>query len=350
MKNTSFGLDIGGSTMKAVWLTPQGRGGFLLNAATTFPTPPKGMLSSSPLDEQEMAQAIRNLVSEARISTKYVNIALPENQVYTRVLEMPPLSDKELSSAIFWEAEQYIPVPLTTIVLDWTVLRRPFQGELETKMKVLLVGAPTNVVDRYKKIIEMAGLIVNGIETEILSVVRAVANPTMNTGAVYPNSLIIHIGAIGTLLAIIREGIIVFTYFVPIGGVAITRAISSDFGFTTTQAEEYKRVYGYSSKTLEGKIGKATEPILMSILGEVRKALTFYNEKYKEDSPITQIVLSGGTAKLPGIGIFFAQQAGIEAVTANPWKILVSQQVPKEVLESAPDYTIAIGLAMKNNG
>ena len=97
-----------------------------------------------------------------------------------------------------------------------------------------------------------------------------------------------------------------------------------------------------------GKIGKATEPILNSILGEIKKSIAFYSQKYKDDSPIRQIILSGGTAKLPGIEIFFVNNSGIETAIANPWKVLASQQMPKEILDNASDYTIAVGLAMRD--
>ncbi len=66
-----------------------------------------------------MAATIRKLVEQTRIDSKNVNIALPESQVYTKVIDMPVLSDRELSSAIVWEAEQYIPVPLANVTLDW---------------------------------------------------------------------------------------------------------------------------------------------------------------------------------------------------------------------------------------
>lgn len=347
MADKPFGLDIGATTIKAVWLTEQ-KEGFLLKASTVVQAPPKGLVSESPLDQEEMVRAIKNMVNEAKIMIPNVNIALPENQVYTKVLDMPVLSEKELASAIYWEAEQHIPVPLTNITLDWRILKQPKQGETtDQKMQVLLVGAPTMLVDKYQKIIQMAGLKINTMETEILSVVRAIVRPGKAKTDLFPNSLIIHIGAVSTLIAIVREETIVFTYFVAIGGMAINRAIATDFGFTDQQAEEYKKAYGYSSKVLGGKIGKTTEPILNSILTEVKKAITFYNEKYR-DSSIKQIVLSGGTAKMQGIDLFFAQSSGVETVTANPWKILSSQEVPKEILDNAPDYTIAVGLAMRD--
>ncbi|HEX7041716.1 MAG TPA: type IV pilus assembly protein PilM [Patescibacteria group bacterium] len=340
MKQKAFGLDIGTSSIKAVWLSRESKG-FLLQSAQMLPAPLKGMVSESPLDQEEMAKSIRAITTESKISTRYVNIALPENQVYTRVVEMPPLSDKELSSAIYWEAEQYIPVPLDTITLDYKVLKRPEGNGLE-KMQVLLVGAPTAIIDKYEHVLNLAGLSINVVETELLSMVRSLVVEDK-----FPASLIVSIGAVSTSLAIIHDNMLVFTYSLPTGGVALSRAIASDFGFAIQQAEEYKKVYGLVDKTIGGKIGKVTEPILFSILTEMKKALVFYGSKYPND-PIKQIILSGGSAKLPGLATYFTSNTGVETATANPWKILAAQEVPKDIIENAAEYTIAVGLAMRD--
>lgn len=342
MNKKAFGLDIGATSIKLVWLDGK-KGAFILKAALISPAPAHGMMSESALDTEEMAQALAKSVKDAGVDTKLVNVALPENQVYTKVLEMPVISDRELASAIYWEAEQYIPVPLQNITLVWNVLKRPNTATDGDKMQVLMVGAPTLLVNKYQKILQMAGFSVNSMETEILATLRSLV-----LDETFPTSLIVNIGAISTSFAIVRNGVMVFTYSMSIGGAAINRAIATDFGLTPQQAEEYKRVYGISQKSLGGKIGRATEPILNSILSEIKKSIAFYSQKYKDDSPIRQIILSGGTAKLPGIEIFFANNSGIETAIANPWKVLASQQMPKEILDNASDYTIAVGLAMKD--
>lgn len=342
MNKKSFGLDIGATSLKIVSLEGQ-KDAFVLKSALIASTPPKGILSESPLDEEEMAKAIEKAASDSGVDTKSVNIALAENQVYTKVLEMPVLTDKELSSAIYWEAEQYIPVPLNNITLVWNILKKPSGQDPNEKMQVLMVGAPTALINKYQKIVQMAGLTVNGMETEIISTVRSLV-PNEN----FPATIIVNIGAVNTSFAIVRKGLMVFTYSMSIGGAAINRAIATDFGLTPQQAEEYKKVYGVSGKTLGGKIGQATQPILNSILTEVKKSIAYYSQKYKDEEPIRQIILSGGTAKLPGIDTFFVSNAGIETAIANPWKVLASQQIPKEVLDNASDYTIAVGLAMRD--
>jgi len=166
-------------------------------------------------------------------------------------------------------------------------------------------------------------------------------------GTNLPTSLILHIGALSTCLAIVQKGVMVFNYTIPLGGIAMTRGIAADFGFSPTQAEEYKRVYGLSDKNLGGKVGKAIQPILTEITSEVRKAMSFYSEKYKDESPISQILLSGGGATLPGIDLYFAQNISVETVIANPWRLLNIQKVPAEIQPHGAEYTVAVGLALK---
>lgn len=342
MNKKAFGLDIGATTIKIASVDKQNNG-YLLKSALIAPAPPRGIMSESPLDEEEMARTIKKAVEEAGIEEKNVNVALAENQVYTKVLEMPLLSDRELASAIYWEAERNIPVPLSSVTLAWSILKKPESASVNEKMDVLMVGAPTILISKYQKILSMAELNINAMETEILSTIRSLA-----IGESFPSTLIISIGAITTSIAIVKDGAMIFSYTMAVGGVAINRAIATDLALTPEQAEEYKKAYGINDQTLGGKIGKASEPILSSILTEVKKAIAFYNQKFSGLDTIRQILLSGGTAKLPGIDLYFAQNSGIETAIANPWKVLSPQSVPKEVLDNASDYAIAVGLAMKD--
>ncbi|CAN5157396.1 type IV pilus assembly protein PilM [soil metagenome] len=329
--------------VKAVWLsgTP---GAYVLKSCISVPTPPKGMQSESPFDQEELAQVIRKIISDAKIGPKKVHIALPDAQVFTKVIDMPPLSEKELTSAITWEAEQYVPASLAEMTLSWTVLRQNAAQDAEKTMQVLLVAAPTALISRYQNIIKMAGLTAVSIETEIISTIRSVV-----LSAKAPTTLIVSVGSTNSTIAIVQDGILVFTYTVPLGGMGINRAIAVDFGFSLAQAEEYKKVYGISDKNLGAKIGHAIEPILISLLGEVKKALAFYNERYKTTSPIRQIVLSGGTANLPGMDLYFAHNLGIETLVANPWNSLGMQNIPQALQDTAAQFPVAVGLALKDN-
>ncbi len=342
MKSDAFGLDIGSSKIKAVWLHSE-KDVLSYGSATVAATPTPGIQSESPFDHQELAQAINKLVSDAKITTNKVVIALPENHIFTKVIEMPMLSDKELSSAIYWGAEEHIPAPMDTMSLGWSIIKKPHAGGTNQKMQVLLVAAPIQLIKRYQTILELSGLSVVAVESEMLAIIRGTfrsPNP--------PTSIIMGIGSLNTSLAIIQGGVMVFNYSIPLGGVAMTRAIASDFGLNISQAEEYKKTYGLSDKNLGGKVGAALNPIFTNISIELKKAIEFYNEKYKNESPITQIMLTGASANLPGIDLFFVKNIGIETVIINPWKMLNISGVPPQLQQMGPEFTVACGLALKD--
>ncbi len=339
--NKSIGLDIGLNEIKAMSLSRQ-NDNYILDSFSVMPSPSKGMLSESPADEEKMATAISKTIDGLKASTKNVNISLSDTQAYTKVIEMPVLSDKELSQAIYWEAERYIPVALSTITLVFNVLKRPLNSSAGEKMQILMVGAPTTIINKYQRILKMTKYVLSSVETETLAIVRALITPNL------PLVIIVNIGEIGTSLMIVRDGILVFTYSMQVGGDAISRAIETDFGLTPDQVEEYKRTYGFSKKGEGQKVGRSTGPILTSILLEIKKTLAFYSQKYKDDSRIQQILLSGNTARLPGIDLFFAESLGIETVVVNPLEMLSNKPLPAEILNSPSDFTVALGLAMKD--
>lgn len=339
----AFGLDIGTTTIKAVWLEKT-KSGYKLKSYLSVPTPAKGMASISPVDEDLMSQTMSKNISDAKFATKLVNLSLPDNQVYTKVIETPSLSDKELESSINWIAEQYIPVQLSTVMLDWQVLERDIKTQNGLKMQVLLAGAPISLLNKYKKVVEFGGFTISTVETEMLATIRAVSENVQT-----PVSLIISIGNLSSTIAIVSQSVLSFIYTIPLGSSAIDRAIASNFGLSLQQADEYKKAYGIRDQAVGGKIRTAIDPILTSLLEEVKKGIAFYHEKSQTNGVISQVVLSGGTAKMPGIDIYFVNSLGVETVVANPWKSLNVEGVPEEIIDEGPEFTIAIGLAMKTD-
>src|SRR5438094_5843692 len=105
---------------------------------------------------------------------------------------------------MYLEAEQDIPAPLDTLTMDWSILRRPSEPLSEQKMQVLLVAAPLQLIKRYQTILELAGLTIASVETDVLSTIRGVQ---LNEKS--PTSILLNVGAMNTLLSIIQNGIIV---------------------------------------------------------------------------------------------------------------------------------------------
>lgn len=338
--NTIAGLDIGSHSIKLIELAREGNQ-VAITAAGSVPTPQKTTASNSQGDLEATAVSVKQLIKDTGTKTRNINIALPESKVFTRVIEVPQLSARELSSAIKWEAEQYIPLPLDQVNVDFTVLRDSNKTG-NNKMEVLLVAAPKALIDKYLSIMEMAELTVVGAETEIIATSRAVGRSIPNVKTV----MVVSMGAQTTDIAILQSGTLMFTRSVSAGGDALTRAIAQSLDFNLTQAEEYKRAYGLQKDKLEGKITTATKPIMDTIVNEIKRAFAFYEEKYKQEH-VDTILLSGGTSRLPGMIIYLTDALGLEVQLVNPW-IGIAKDARFNVLNSeGPNFCVAVGLALR---
>lgn len=338
-----FGLDIGSTSLKVVQLQSFGKG-LSLAAIGTCPAPLRGLTSESQADQEALVGTIKKLVNEVKISTKRVNAALPESQIYTQVREMAPLSDNELASAIPWEAEQSIPLPLADVSLSFQVLERPPKETPMAKMSVLLVAAPKTLISKYLQITEMAGLELASLETEVTAINRAL---TRVKSAIALPTLIINLGALTTDITVLRGGVINFTRSISTGGKALARAVASSFGLEERVAEEYKVTYGLREGELEGKILEAIKPIFDVVVEEIRRAIAFYSERHP-DNPLKRAIVVGGTAKLPGLILYLAQSLGLEVQVGDPWQgIEVGDKFSSQLSTDGAIFTTAVGLALK---
>lgn len=343
MNKFLLGLDIGMHTIKAVQMFRENNLNKLL-AAGYIPTPSKiTNLSNSKNtnDDQLMAESINRLVHDMKVSTADVSISLPSANVITRVIELPLMSESELSSGIQWEAEQYIPMPLTKVKIDYGVISR---DEETNKMKILLIAAPTDLIEKYMKIVTLSGLNPIAIETEILAATRSITTsfPSLT------QALVVSFGATTTEIALMHEQVLVYTKSVPIGGKTLTRAIAEELGFELSQAEEYKKTYGLEEDKLEGKIAKSITPYFTTIYNEIEKNIAYFKEQYPADE-ITNLTVCGGGAKLPGLILTLTKNLGLDSQISNPFiNLSVDPNILPSLSLDAPIYTQAVGLALKD--
>jgi len=333
------GIDIGSKTIKIVELEKSGNT-FSLRASGIVGY--NGVTADKLTDDKDIAtlsQIIKKLHAEARVSSKNVAISIPEPLVFTRTIKFPLLTDSEIASAVRWEAEQYIPIPVSEAVIQHTILSRNEKSS-PPEVLVLLVAAPKTVVEKYTKVIQIAGLNTIAVETELIAVTRALAPPDKTV-------LLIDLGASSTNIAISNMGLLSFSRSIPIAGEAFTRAITQGLGVTLEQAEEYKKVYGLTSSQLEGKIKGALDPVLRLVVDEIKKAISYYLTEEKGETPAS-LIITGGTSGMPEIISVFSDLLGLEVSVGNPFaKIKMDPETLKKIAPYSPLYGVAVGLAMR---
>lgn len=340
-----LGLDIGFYSIKLVALTREGQR-FKLVSLGSINSPQPGIVSDSEPELENVANSIKKLLSATKIEERSVVAALPESKVFTRVIDdLPYLTDSELSSAIRYAAEEFIPMPLSDVNLNWQVLSRSDGKNKDTKTVVLVVASPKNAVSKYVKVLTMANLNPKALETETIAVARSL----VGNNPFSPATLIVHLGATTTDFTAISNALIWLTRSISTGGMALTRSLAQHFNFELNQAEEYKRVYGLLEDQLEGKVYEALKPVADIIVGESRRVIQSFEVKYPQN-PIKRVVLSGGGAKMPGLVIYFANSLGLEVQEADPWYSIIKDKalVPK-LSQDASSYSVAVGLALRED-
>ena len=333
------GIDIGSKTLKIVDLEKQGE---------TFSLVASGVVGYSGVtvdkmnDEKEissLSQIIKKLCSEARVSSKDVVLSIPEPLTFTRTIKFPPLTDSEISSAIKWEAEQYIPIPVNEAIIQHSILKRGNGVGTDAGVTVLLVAAPRAIVERYVKVVQTAGLTPVVVETELIALTRSLA----------PNDktvVLVDLGSSSTNLAIVNNGLLSFSRSLPVAGEAFTRSVAQTLSIVPQQAEEYKKTYGLSTDQLEGKVKAALNPVIRLVTDEIKKAVNYYLSEEKGETPST-LILSGGSSGMPEIITELSKSLGYEVLSGNPFsKIRVNPSLSQKLLPFAPLYGVAVGLAM----
>jgi len=340
-----LGLDIGSSKIKCIEITTSVSPPKLVNYDISN-LPAISLYSDSKADKSEFTDFIKEYIFGSKFSTNNVVIGLPESKVFTRIIELPNLSEKELAESIKWEAQQYFPDSIDNLSLQYQQLPRSnnqSDGE-KNKIEVLLVAVNKALVEKYVSIFEKAGCNVLGIEPESMAIARATQNAPET-----PVSLALNIGAETSDLIISESNVIRFTRSVSSGMDAFARAISQDIGIDLKQAESYLTSYGLDETKLEGKIAKIIRPVVDMVVTEVKRSVVYF-ESRKQGRKVERIVLCGGGATMPGILPYIVSSVGIEVEMANPWRQLACDN-PKfntaDLNLFGPFFTTSVGLALK---
>lgn len=352
-KQGYLGIDIGGASIKLVELRSEaGRPrlvtyGYLDQSADI-------VKSNLKANQERVIFLIRRILKEANVGSNQVVAALPSFSVFTSVITLPQMSEKELASAVKWEAKKFVPMPIEEMVLDWKVIKKVDKDEKEEKekgsrilgekkgknLKILLTAAPKNLVQRYIFIFNELKLELLTLETESLALERSLVDS--ETAPV----MIIDIGAQATDISIVHDNIPILSRSIDAGGNTITKAIVNSLNIDEERAEQFKRDFGMYS-TAENRVPKTIEFVIGSIINEIKHCLNLYQGQ--SQAPIEKIILAGGSAYLPNLPQYFSSLLNIKVHIGNPWSRLSYPEELTPVLEEiGPRFSVAIGLALRN--
>lgn len=270
-----------------------------------------------------------------------VAVTVPTARSYTRTFTLPASAEKSLDEAVIIEAEQYIPIPVSTLYIDYQIIER------SRKTIVVLMSALSKVIaDNITKSVIAAGLDPILIEPSINSVGRVL---TATEDGTLP-TVVVDIGPASTDIAILDRGSIRVTGGVPVGGNSFTLDISKKLGVSLENAHQLKVLNGLSAGPRQQKIREALDPSLEKILIETKKVMRYYNERINSDRKLEQLLVVGGGSNVPGIGEFFTENILIAARVASPWQKLDFGKIQEPPRQFRSRYITVAGAASVNPG
>lgn len=338
-----IGLDLGNSHFTATELT-EDKSKVVLRRFGMYEKQELNLYSNDPSDLKTYSDSLRHFISDTGFTTSDIVVSLPEAEVFTRVISVPNMEKKDLESSIKFEAEQYIPLPMDQVNFAFQILDSDISDK--NKMEVLLVAAKNQVLNKYVDVVKKAGLSVKGIEPETLAIQRVLASNPNNPNA----TVLVNITSTSTLIIISYRGAVRFTRSVAIGGDSLTKAVAQELNIDHHQAEEYKKAYGMDSTQVDGKVYNAIKPVFDKILAEVNRSKIFYTT-HNPNVNMNKVIISGGTALMPGLLFYIANNMDLEAELANPWRnIQLSSSIEDKkdyLLQQGPLFVTPVGLALK---
>lgn len=337
--NSSFlGIDIGSTSIKVVELQKENGQpklvsyGFSENVNTETAKWRK--------NNKLVAAIIRKICKKSSIKGRNTVSALPTFSVFSSVLNLSNVNKKEIASAVHWEAKKVIPLPLEEMILDWKEIKN---GEKQKKnsVQVLLTGAPQSLVKKHIEIFKKASMNLLSLETETFSLIRSLIGNDKST------IIMVELGANTTDVTIADNSIPVLNRSIDIGGNTITDAIKNNLNIPFESAEQFKHDLGVNSiGTDVEEMLKVVTDTISPIVNEIKYAMSIFQDKHNKKTE--KIILSGGSALLPGLPNYLMKILNIKVIVGDPWSRIIADEDLKPLLnEIGPRMAVAVGLAMR---
>lgn len=291
------------------------------------------------LVEEITTELLKQLFSAFKPKTKRVFFSLPVFSSFITNFDLPFTNNKEIVQAVPFEAKKYIPVPLEELEINWMVIAKIVDGVKE-KSRIVLVATPKELIQKYQHIAQALELNLMGWEIEGFSLARTLVAEDKTP------TLIVDIGTQVTNLFVIDNTFLVNFESLNIGGAEITHIISQSLGVTQERAEEFKKIKGFKVNPEEMGVVNVLMPIVDNFGNEILRMIDIYREK--NNRQIEKVILTGGTANMPGLAEYFTEFLNLPVEKAWPFKQIKYQQFLEPLLrDAAPFLSIAAGVAIK---
>lgn len=366
------GLDIEGGSVAATELRINGS--VELVRQGIVPLAPGVFREGEVVDPDALGASIKELFTEHKFS-RNVRLGIANQRVAVRTLQLPPIDDRdELETAIRFQAQDHIPMPLDQAVLDWQVIGHNQTESGERRIEVVAVAARRDMLSHVMAALEVGGVRPIGIDHSAFGMIRALAGETgaavgsgqfvsapsyeeriADTDEVaataapdghVPARLYCNLGDI-TNLAVARGRSCLFTRISPFGVEGIAQKLAERRQLTLEHARQWLTHVGLEQpvEQLDGDadhIAVARECLgegVAKLADELRLSLEYYGAQ-EGAVAVEGIVACGPGTTIPGLVERLQRDLGHPFTVARPSALGHLEEA------SAARFTLSYGMAL----
>jgi type IV pilus assembly protein PilM len=335
--------------VRAAELVPGGNRPTLTRfAQVTLPT--GAVVDGEVVDVDTVAGAIKRLWAEGGFKSKQVIVGVASQRVIVRQAELAAMAEADLRSALRFEAQDLIPIPIDDAELDFSVLdARIEHGTDEPTMRILLAAAQSEVVNAHLAAVGAAGLSASVVDVAPLALLRAFPESPSASEA------IIAVGAGLTNVVVRESGVPRFVRVLSVGGGDVTAAIARELACDLEYAEHLKRTAAPGRASLAGgstatmvRTSTLVADKVTPLVEEIRGSLDFYLAQ-SDVERIDRIIVTGGGVLTPGLLDRLHDALGQEVEAGDPLESLAVGKTglsPEDLRRAAPLMAAPVGLAL----
>jgi type IV pilus assembly protein PilM len=264
------------------------------------------------------------------------------------------MEESEFRTALGFEAQELIPIPVDDAILDFQILDRFHNEDGEERMRVLLAAAPRTVVERQLEALRIGGVRAAGVDVVSLGLLRAMVGDVDVKDWLPGAEVLVSVGSDVTNIVVHEHGVLRFARTLTVGGQMVTDALVEAFSITPGQAETLKRNVAEA-----GESARRAEPVTKEAAKEVREAVNrladdiaatfdYYNAQV-DASRIIRVLLTGGASATPYLAKRLEKRVGTSVVVSRSFdRVKVASGLDLRDSAAAAErlVTVSIGYAL----
>jgi type IV pilus assembly protein PilM len=333
-----FALDVGTTAIRVIQLVQKSPTEWQLLKYAVMPVEEQIVESDAPGDQKRLGEAIQAAIKAANITTKNVAVGVPASKIFSTIIEIPTVPERELASAINYQVENYIPTQPEESKIDWALLGPSLSDK--DKLEVLITSVANEYIERHMAFLEGIGLNVIAFEPDAVALARALLPRNITS-----NHIIIDCGDYATDILVTVGDNPHMIRSLSLGMKHFIRAITTQLGVTGEEAEQYLVKFGFNQQALDGKLYAAISGLIGQLAVELEKTTKYLHDKYP-NLVIDSSLLSGHAVLIPGFADLVIAKIGGQVNVATPWQnVIVPPEHQEQIAPVSVQFAVAVGLA-----